>query len=231
MYDLAPLTVKDIFWLFLGLLTINMQYLMQYLTLFFNNSNYLIVFFGTIFGGFMALFAFLGFIVTEKTKNLVEKILFNPDFMDLSQTADEEYKLWTHVQIFNPEILRFFDWKEIKGLIKDVLYTGERDANGEKKLNFEGEYYKIAFYRFKDIAKNFIRFFWTTVFLFFISLVSLFLMFFFDVYYIKLIIGLFTIIVFLLSLFALIFAALVVKALFIAPKKEVEKLKKEISNE
>ena len=231
MYDLGCLTKIDIFSIFIGLLTIIATEFMEFLNLFLNNSHLLIIFFGTVFGGFIALFAFLGFVVTEKTKDLVEKILFNRSYINLSETADKEYKLWVYVKTFNPEILKSIDWKEMKGLIKDVLYTGEKDANGEKKLSYEGEYYKNAFYRFKNITKNFISFFWTTVFLLFISLASLFLMPLSDVYCIKLVIGLFAIIVFLLSLFALTFAALVVKSLFIAPKKVVEKLKKEISEE
>ena len=231
MYDLGCLTKIDIFSIFIGMLTIITTEFTEFLRSFLNNPHFSIVFFGTVLGGFIALFAFLSLVVTERTKDLVEKILFNPSYINLGQTADKEYKLWVYVKTFNPEILRFFDWKEIKGLIKDVLYSSEKDANGEKKLNYEGEYYKIAFYRFKNITKNFIRFFWTTVVLLFISLASLFLMLLSDVYYIKLVIGLFTIIVFLLSLFALTFATLVVKSLFIAPKKEAERLKKEISKE
>lgn len=205
------------------------EFLRQYLILFLN-EQYLYTFFGVVFGAFIALFAFLGFIVTGKTKNLVENILFNEKFINLSWTADEEYKLWTHVQIFNPEILRFFDWEEIKTLLLPVLF--EKDNDGKEKLNFEGEYYKNAFYRFKDIIENFIRFLRVTVSLLFISLISLislFLIPFFDVHYIiKSAIPLSTIIVFVLSLFALIFATLVVRSLFIGPKKEIEKLKKEI---
>lgn len=208
----------------------SLEIILKYLASFLN-EQYLYTFFGVVFGGFIALFAFLGLVITERTKYLVEKILFNPSYINLSQTADKEYKLWVYSSIFNADILRFLDWKEMKGLLKPVLYTGKKDINGERELNYEGEYYKIAFYRFKNITKNFINFLRTTVFLLFTSLVSLFLIFFSDVHYIKLAIGLLAIIVFLSSLFALTFAALVIKSLFIAPQEMVKKLKKELSEE
>lgn len=198
----------------------SLKIILEYLTPLLNEKH-LYTFFGMVFGGFIPFFTFLGFIIGDKTKYLVQNILFNPHYVDLSPKSEKEYELWMYVQTFNPEILRFFSWEKMKKLIKDALYI---DKN-RKKLNYEGENYKNAFYRFNNIIENFIIFFWITIPLFFISLISVTLIPLLYIYWIKLIIGLFLIIVFFLSLYSLIFTTLIVKSLFIAPKKEIENFK------
>ncbi|KKS10956.1 MAG: hypothetical protein A3J30_00090 [Candidatus Wildermuthbacteria bacterium RIFCSPLOWO2_02_FULL_47_9c] len=194
----------------------------EFWNLFILNSSYLVEFFGVVFAGFIALFAFLGYVMTEKTRSLVEGILFNPLYIDLSETADGEYKIWMAVQTFNPEVLKSFSWSEIERLLKDALFTDSSRA----KLQFEGENYKNAFLRFKSIVQNFARFFWVTIILLFLSLIALVLMPLSDDGTIKFCIAFIGIIVFLLSLFSLFFAALIIHSLFLAPKGEIENFRK-----
>ncbi|GAI13966.1 unnamed protein product [marine sediment metagenome] len=164
----------------------------------------------------------MGFVVVEKTKELIDKILFNRAYINLSETSVKEYRLWMYVKTFNAEILRFFDREEIKKLIIPAV-----------RINYEGKNYICAFDRFKKIITNFSSFFWTTICLLFLSLISLFLIPLFKIgFIIRLIVVMNVMAVFSLSFFSLIFAALVIKSLFLyGSKKEIEKLKKEIFRE
>lgn len=172
--------------------------------------------FGTILGGSIGLFALLSFVVTERTRPLVDNVLLNRSFVELGPSAEEEYKLWLRMQIFSSDILRFITWERMETLIKPNALS-----------EYEKERYKDAFYRFRGISNTFIWFFWTTACLLFMSLTSLSFLAFFDLHF-QSIIGLLLIIVLLLSLFSLTFATLIVKLLFISPKEEGENLKKEI---
>ncbi len=105
----------------------------DYLNL-FTNEQYLYTFLGVVFAGFIALFAFLGFVVVEKTKHLIEKILFNPSYINLGPSATKEYKLWMYVATFNPEILRFFEWEDMKKLINPAILTIMRVKTTKKRF-------------------------------------------------------------------------------------------------
>lgn len=166
----------------------------------------------TILAAFIALFAFLGYIVTEKTGPLVNFII------SYLKIDDKAFKLFSYIQIFNPEIVfNLMPYNDIKNKLKEGM-SGE---GGEK------ERFEIAVDRLKKINRFFRFFSSITILLLFCSLLLLFFNNLLPNTYDGRILGfIFLIVLLILSGLSLWYAFQVIQKLFLG-NKEDEKIIKE----
>lgn len=164
-YSMDSPTEKDIICLFSGLLILITMY---YLDLFLN-EEFLRQLFGTIFAGSIALFAVLVFIVTEKTKSLIE-FFKNLTYLNLipkpnkKEDEPEAYEEWCYIMIYGAEIFtRFFSYEHLKKKLNPGMSPNE-------KLRHELSYKRIV-----EISRIFRKFVCWIGFLLFLSMLSIFI--------------------------------------------------------